>query len=77
MGADGQVLLLPRHCQGCQGKGPIIEGQLEGDVDRVEQDLLPNQLDVHLLVVKIPRYLPDLTHCIVDEPTTLGAVVQG
>jgi len=57
MSTDGQMFLLPGHGQGCKCEGPIIEGQLEGHVDRVEEDLLSNKLDVHLLVIEIPCHL--------------------
>lgn len=77
MSTDGQVLLLAGHCQRGQRECPIIEGQLEGHMDRVEQDLLPHQLDVHLLVVEVACHLPDLPHCVVNEAAPLGAIMKG
>lgn len=32
-GTDGKMFLLTCHSEGCQGKGPVVEGQLERHVD--------------------------------------------
>lgn len=75
-GADGQVLLLAGHGERGQGERPIVEGQLEGHVDRVEEYLFADELDLELLVVKVPGHFPDLAHRVVDETPPFASVMQ-
>jgi hypothetical protein len=70
------VLLLPGHGEGGQGEGPVVEGQLEGDVDGVEEYLLADELNLQVLVVKVPRDLPYLAHGVIHEAPALASVMQ-
>lgn len=75
-GADGQMLLLACHGQGCKGEGSIVKGQLKGDVNRVEEYLLAYELDFELLVVEVTGHLPDLAHRVVNEAPSFASVMQ-
>lgn len=77
MGTNWQMFLLPCHGQRGQGKGSIIECQLEGDMYGIEKYLLTHQLNMHLLVIEITGNFTYLTHGVVDETTSFRTIVQG
>lgn len=70
------MLLFAGHRERGEREGPIVEGELKSHVHGVKQHLLAHQLDLQLLVIKVPRHLPYLAHRIVDEATAFAPVMQ-
>lgn len=51
------MLFLPSHRKGSQCVRSVVEGQLKRHVNHVEQQLLPDQLHLEVLVIKMPGNL--------------------
>lgn len=71
------MLLLPSHREGGEGEGAIIEGELKGNVHGVEEHLLAHQLDLQLLVIKVPSHFPYLAHRVIDEAPAFAPIMKG
>ena len=57
-GADGQTLLVSDQVQGVVlAERVVVERQLERDVVRVDQRVLPHQFYLHLGVVEVASHL--------------------
>ena len=73
---DRQVFFFPCHGKWGKCESSIVKGQLERHMYRVKENFFSHELDLQLLLIKMPGDFTNLSHRVIYKSTTFTTIVK-